>query len=83
MWARTPTYAEVEFAFPRGSTLLLYTDGAIERRGERLDVGVQRLRDVSRGVDGSLEVFLDRIVSGVLADGAADDTALLGVRWLE
>jgi hypothetical protein len=47
-----------------------------------LDVGVQRLRDVSRGVDGSLEVFLDRIVSGVLADGAADDTAMLGVRWL-
>ena len=79
----TPTYAEVEFAFPCGSTLLLYTDGAIERRGERLDVGVQRLRDVSRGVDGSLEVFLDRIVSGVLADGAADDTALLGVRWRE
>jgi serine phosphatase RsbU (regulator of sigma subunit) len=77
-----PTYSEVEFAFPRGSTLLLYTDGAIERRGERLDVGVQRLRDVSRGVDGSLEVFLDRIVSGVLADGAADDTAMLGVRWL-
>jgi serine phosphatase RsbU (regulator of sigma subunit) len=77
----TPTYSEVEFAFPRGSTLLLYTDGAIERRGERLDIGMQRLRDASRGSDAPLDVFLDRIVSGVLADGAPDDTALLGVRW--
>jgi serine phosphatase RsbU (regulator of sigma subunit) len=77
-----PTYSEVEFVFPRGSTLLLYTDGAIERRGERLDAGMQRLRDVSRGIEGSLEVFLDEIVSGVLAGGAADDTAMLGVRWL-
>jgi serine phosphatase RsbU (regulator of sigma subunit) len=77
-----PTYSETAFTFPRGSTLLMYTDGAIERRGERLDVGMQRLRDVSLGVDGPLEEFLDRIVSGVLADGAADDTALLGVRWL-
>ena len=76
-----PTYSEVTFMFPRGSTLLLYTDGAIERRGERLDVGLQRLKDVSSRAQGSLEEFLDTIVSGVLTDGAEDDTAMLGVRW--
>jgi serine phosphatase RsbU (regulator of sigma subunit) len=77
----TPTYSEVEFTFPRGSTLLLYTDGAIERRGERLDVGMQRLQDVSSRATGSLDEFLDTIVNGVLAEGADDDTAMLGVRW--
>jgi serine phosphatase RsbU (regulator of sigma subunit) len=78
---RGSPYTETEFVFTRGSTLLLYTDGAVERRGERLDAGLQRLRDVSSGVDGSLEQFLDTIVSGVLPQGAEDDTALLGVRW--
>ena len=76
-----PAYREVEFAFPRGSTLLLYTDGAIERRGERLDVGLQRLKDATAGVAGPLELFLDAIVNRVLADGTDDDTAMLGVRW--
>ncbi|MDQ1511512.1 MAG: hypothetical protein QOG50_3356, partial [Actinomycetota bacterium] len=76
-----PTYAEVTFTFPRGSTLLLYTDGAIERRREPLDAGLQRLKDVSSRAQGSLEEVLDAIVSGVLADGAEDDTAMLGVRW--
>jgi serine phosphatase RsbU (regulator of sigma subunit) len=78
---RGATYEEVEFTFPRGSTLLLYTDGAIERRGERLDVGLQRLKDVSAGAAGSLEAVLDTIVHGVLAEGTEDDTAMLGVRW--
>jgi serine phosphatase RsbU (regulator of sigma subunit) len=78
---RGALYSEVEFAFPRGSTLLLYTDGAVERRGERLDVGLQRLKESSSGVDGTLEEFLDAIVSRVLTDGAVDDTALLGIRW--
>jgi serine phosphatase RsbU (regulator of sigma subunit) len=78
---RGTSYSEVEFAFPRGSTLLLYTDGAVERRGERLDVGLQRLLDASSGVSGTLDEFLDAIVSGVLMDGAVDDTALLGIRW--
>ena len=31
-------------ALPPGSTLLLYTDGLVERRGEDIDVSVERLR---------------------------------------
>lgn len=81
--ARGTPYTEVETAFPRGSTLLLYTDGAIERRGECIDVGLQRLKDMSLGVHGSLEDLLARVVDGVMADGVEDDTALLGLRWRE
>jgi hypothetical protein len=36
---------------------------------------------VSSSARGSLEEFLDTIVNGVLAEGADDDTAMLGVRW--
>jgi hypothetical protein len=78
---RGASYDEVEFAFPRGSTLLLYTDGAVERRGERLDVGLQRLKDASSTVGGTLEQFLDAIVNRVLIESSVDDTALLGIRW--
>ena len=78
---RAPSYTEVDFSFPRGSTLLLYTDGAIERRGEGLDVGRQRLKDTCMGASGSLEEFLTKIVEGVMGAGSEDDTALLGVRW--
>ena len=74
-------YEEVRFTFPRGATLLMYTDGAIERRGEHLDLGLQRLRDVSVGAQGSLEQFLSEVVAGVGTAGTDDDTALLAVRW--
>ncbi len=73
-------YTEVTFSFPRGSTLLLYTDGAIERRGEHLDVGLQRLREVSLRASGSLDEFLDQIAAGVIGANAEDDTAMLGAR---
>ena len=74
-------YAEVSFSFPAGSTLLLYTDGAIERRGEHLDVGLQRLKDVSLRSSGTLDEFLDKVSRGVISESAEDDTALLAVRW--
>jgi serine phosphatase RsbU (regulator of sigma subunit) len=34
--------SEAEMVLPAGATLLLYTDGLVERRGEDLDVGVAR-----------------------------------------
>jgi len=74
-------YSEVDVTFPRGSTLLLYTDGAIERRGERLDVGLQRLAEASAGSHGSLDEFLTTIAQGAIPADADDDTALLAIRW--
>ena len=38
-------------SLPPGSTLVLYSDGLIERRGEQLDVGMRRLADLLRGSD--------------------------------
>ncbi|HZG03316.1 MAG TPA: SpoIIE family protein phosphatase [Streptomyces sp.] len=45
-------YREAEIAVGGGDTLLLYTDGLIERRGESLDVGLARLAALARDSTG-------------------------------
>jgi serine phosphatase RsbU (regulator of sigma subunit) len=75
-------YRDVTAPLPRVATLLMYTDGLVERRGELLDVGLQRLRDASER-PGFIELttLLDAILTDVIPQGSDDDTALLGVRW--
>ena len=68
-------------AAPPGATLLAFTDGLIERRGESIDVGLRRLRDEATANHATLEELLTRVVSE-LRDGAEDDTAIAGIRWL-
>ncbi len=49
-----PTFVEEEVAMPPGTSILLYTDGLIERRDESLDVGLERLRSTAeRALNGS------------------------------
>ncbi len=65
---------------PPQSTLLLYTDGLIERRGEDLDRCMARLRQHAAALSREpLEVFCDELLTG-LAAASADDVALIAVR---
>ncbi|MEU6100555.1 PP2C family protein-serine/threonine phosphatase [Streptomyces flaveolus] len=68
--------------FTEGSTLVLYTDGLIERRCEDLDVGLARLARCLAGLRGAdPERMADALLEGLLADGGnTDDTALVVVR---
>ena len=50
---RSEHYAEQQYQFPAGSTLLLYTDGLIERRGEVIDTGFARLENALRATTPS------------------------------
>ncbi|MEU6173110.1 GAF domain-containing SpoIIE family protein phosphatase [Streptantibioticus parmotrematis] len=65
---------------PPGGTLLLYTDGLIERRGEVIDHGLTRLRQHAAAlVDRELDDFCDELLR-LLTPEADDDVALLALR---
>jgi PAS domain S-box-containing protein len=65
---------------PPGSTLLLYTDGLVERRTIDLDEMTTRLATLATQLaETSLPTFCDQLLAGGLPD-TRDDIALLGVR---
>lgn len=77
-------YAQVTVSVPPGATLLAYTDGLVERRGESLDVGLRQLRDSAIGSRGHLDDLLSTVLAELAPTDSGcfdDDTAILGVRW--
>jgi hypothetical protein len=76
------SYVSTTLEVPTGATLLAFTDGLIERRNEAIDVGLNRLLEVARDGEGPLNQLLDVVVQKLTPDGSDDDTALLGLRWL-
>jgi serine phosphatase RsbU (regulator of sigma subunit) len=72
-----PTTVEVQ----EGSILLAFTDGIVERRGEGIDIGLDRLREAALSADGSATSLLNVLVNELVPDGSDDDIALLGFRW--
>jgi serine phosphatase RsbU (regulator of sigma subunit) len=69
-------------AFTDGATVVLYTDGLIERRGEDIDTGLDRLAtSLVRHKDADPETLADAVLHELLPPGGAtDDTALIVVR---
>jgi serine phosphatase RsbU (regulator of sigma subunit) len=75
-----PTNARrvTEVSLPPGTLLLVYTDGLVERRGEPIDVGIERLRQAV--TSGDPETVCARVMSAMVGAGSAtDDIALLAV----
>ncbi|MGE0731889.1 MAG: SpoIIE family protein phosphatase [Acidimicrobiia bacterium] len=63
-----------------GERLVLYTDGLVERRGERIDVGFDRLRAAATANAGHREAaFLDGILAATVPQAAGDDVCVLAV----
>lgn len=61
-----------------GSTLLLCTDGLVERRRESLDVGLDRLQSILTAAHTLSEEHLaDHLLERLLADGHRDDVAIV------
>lgn len=74
-------YASVTVAMPGHGTLLAFTDGLVERRGESIDRGLARLREAALAQAFELPDLLGHLV-GELRDGYSDDdTAIVGLRW--
>ena len=62
-------------------TLIMFTDGLYERRGEPVDVGLERVRTTAIGLgDRPLQALVDELLEALTGDGAPDDTAILAVR---
>jgi serine phosphatase RsbU (regulator of sigma subunit)/anti-sigma regulatory factor (Ser/Thr protein kinase) len=78
----TPTarYEASTFALPTGSTLFLYTDGLVERRGESIDFGLERLRAIAEG-SSDVEALCTTVLEGLVGDsGPSDDVAFVAAR---
>ncbi|GLY47804.1 GAF domain-containing SpoIIE family protein phosphatase [Lentzea sp. NBRC 102530] len=64
---------------PPGTVVVLYTDGLVERRGEDLDAGLERLRHTVTATDP--EAVCARVMATMVGDQqAADDIALVALR---
>jgi hypothetical protein len=63
-------------------TLVALTDGLIERQGEDIDTGKERLRQsAATHARSALELMLDEIVSDLIPEGSVDDVAIMGLQW--
>jgi serine phosphatase RsbU (regulator of sigma subunit) len=78
---RKSPYLETAVSVSPNTTLIAFTDGLIERRGEVLDTGLARLRDAATGMVRALEDLLSELAHGLASEGHHDDTAIVGIRW--
>jgi anti-anti-sigma factor len=76
-------YNEDTTTITPGASVVLYTDGLVERRDTVIDDGLRRLSDVVREAHGqSPEVLTSTIINAMLAGGHEDDVALVVVRHI-
>jgi Stage II sporulation protein E (SpoIIE)/Phosphoserine phosphatase RsbU, N-terminal domain/GAF domain len=64
-----------------GGSIVLYTDGLIERGGAPLEEGLRRLQQSAEGASVDAELLCDRILEQMIPNEVADDVALLAVRF--
>jgi len=75
------TYKSVTFNVPERSTILAFTDGLVERRGEIIDTGLERLRAITTASPLVLDDLLSKLLEDMRDGGYNDDMAILAVRW--
>ncbi|GGX73532.1 transcription antitermination regulator [Streptomyces minutiscleroticus] len=73
------TYEEAEVQLAADDTLLMYTDGLIERRDLSVEEALSHLLETARGQAPSLAQQLDRLLTYSRSD-TDDDTCIIGIR---
>jgi anti-sigma regulatory factor (Ser/Thr protein kinase) len=77
-----PSYEEATIPIEPGSTVLLYTDGLVERPEASLDEGLEWLRAFAAGIPSHPDELCGALLRARFADVAPrDDVALLAVRF--
>jgi serine phosphatase RsbU (regulator of sigma subunit) len=78
---RDSPYQEASVSVAPHSTLIAFTDGLVERRGEPLDAGLARLRQAAADGRAALDELLERVARSLASHDHHDDTAIVGIRW--
>ncbi|WKV75751.1 serine/threonine-protein phosphatase [Streptomyces sp. PCS3-D2] len=73
-------YEAVALPFTADQTILLYTDGLVERRGEDIDASLARLAALRMPAGSRAPEVVDRVCTGLDARHAEDDVAVLAAR---
>jgi serine phosphatase RsbU (regulator of sigma subunit) len=73
-------YEQEQHEIGPGSSIVLYTDGLVERRGETLDTGIERLRTCVRELGPDLDAACATVTRQLVGDAAEDDVSLLIAR---
>jgi PAS domain S-box-containing protein len=77
----TATRSESVISLDRNTTVLLYTDGLIERRDADLDQGMARLRaSAARLAARPLDELCDQLIEQLVDTRPEDDVALVAIR---
>ncbi|WP_020137284.1 PP2C family protein-serine/threonine phosphatase [Streptomyces sp. 351MFTsu5.1] len=76
------TYADHVTRLPAGSSLVLYTDGLVERRTHGIDPGIERLRQALAGLstpelEQDLDAAAEALLKPLLHDSERDDDVCL------
>ncbi|MCW2601952.1 MAG: histidine kinase [Pseudonocardiales bacterium] len=70
-------YLESEFVLDPGATLVMYSDGLVERRHESLDAGIERLARALAA--GGPAATAPQILAAATEPGARDDTTVIAL----
>jgi anti-sigma regulatory factor (Ser/Thr protein kinase) len=80
----SPQYQDAATTFDAGDTLVLYTDGLVEERGQDYATGLQHLEDAAAAGEEDPERLCSRILEKTVGSGVRDDdVTLLVLRVLE
>ena len=78
-----PDFRESSQTVEPEATVVLYTDGLIERPGENIDLGLRKLAEMVRDAPREPDALCDALLQALLPDGApSDDVALLALRTI-
>jgi GAF domain-containing protein len=74
-------YGQDAVQLDAGDTIVLFTDGLVERRGSTLDEGLQQLKSSAQHGPAEFTALLDHVLEALLSgDSPKDDIAILAVR---
>ncbi|MDQ4024232.1 MAG: ATP-binding protein, partial [Actinomycetota bacterium] len=78
-----PEFEEVSVNVEPDTTVVLYTDGLVERPGENIDLGLRRLAESVHAAPNDPQMLCDELLDSLIPDGApSDDVAVLALRMI-